>query len=329
MPLPTVDDVRAAAGRLAGVAVRTPLLESPLLNDRLGGRLFVKAEPLQRTGSFKIRGAYNKISQLDAAARARGVVAFSSGNHAQGVAHAAALMGASATIIMPRDAPDIKIANTRAYGAEVILYERNEQDREAIAREIAADCGATLVRPFDDPDIIAGQGTVGLELGEQASDAGAPLDAVIVPCGGGGLVAGCVLALKARDPATHIHAAEPEGFDDMARSLAAGERLANEPGGTSVCDALLSPSTGALTFAVAAPGLVGGLAVTEDEVATAMAVAFEHFRLVVEPGGAVALAAALAGKVPCRDRTVAVVASGGNADPAVYGDMLARANSRA
>ncbi|MDJ0948122.1 MAG: threonine/serine dehydratase [Alphaproteobacteria bacterium] len=323
--LPTITDVRAAAGRLKGIAVRTPLLESPLLNERLGGRLLLKAEPLQRTGSFKIRGAYNRISAIAPEIRARGVVAFSSGNHAQGVAHAAALLEVPATIVMPRDAPAVKIENTRAYGAEVVLHERDERSRAAVAGEIAEERGATLVRPFNDPDVIAGQGTLGLELAEQSAAEEAELDLLLVPCGGGGLVAGCALAIGEASPETEIYAVEPEGFDDMARSLRSGQRVANEPGGSSICDALLSRAPGELTFAVAAPRLAGGLVVGEEEVAVAMAAAFGYFHLVIEPGGAVALAAALAGKIDCRDRTVGVVASGGNADPALYRDLTARA----
>lgn len=310
--------MRAAAGRLANVAVRTPVLESPTLNARVGGRLLVKAEPLQRTGSFKIRGAYNKISRLDAESRRRGVVAFSSGNHAQGVAHAARLLGAPAVIVMPRDAPEVKIRNTRADGAEVVLYERNEQDREAVARRISEERGATLVRPFDDPDVVAGQGTLGLELAEQAAALDADLDALVVPCGGGGLVAGCALAMAEASPRTAVYTAEPAGFDDMARSLAAGRRIANDPGARSICDALLSPAPGELTFAVAAPRLAGGLVVSDEEARAAMVAAFAWLRLVVEPGGAVALAAVLAGGLDCRDRTVGVVLSGGNVDADTY-----------
>jgi threonine dehydratase len=323
--LPTFADVEAAAGRLAGHAVVTPLLESLLLNDRFGGRLLVKAEVLQRTGSFKFRGAFNRISLIPQDERSRGVVAFSSGNHAQGVAAAARLLGIPATIVMPLDAPAIKVSNTRGWGAKVVLYDRWKEDREAIGARISAETGATLVRPYDDPQIMAGQGTIGLELAEQADAAGAGIDAVLAPCGGGGMIGGIALAIAARSPGTMVYAVEPAGFDDTARSLAAGERLSNDPGASSFCDALLAPMPGELTFAVNSTRLAGGFAVTDAEVAAAMAVARDHFKLVVEPGGAVALAAVLTGKIPCEGKTVAVVCSGGNVDPEVYAQALTSA----
>jgi threonine dehydratase len=323
LPLPTVKDVEAAAVRLKGKAVLTPLLESPLLNARLGGRLLVKAEMLQRTGSFKFRGAFNRISLIPQADRARGVIAFSSGNHAQGVAAAAKAFGIAATIIMPSDAPAVKVRNTRALGAEVIFYDRWTESREAIGARLAEETGATLVRPYDDPGIIAGQGTIGLEIAAQAEAAGARLDACVVCCGGGGLVAGTALALADRSPGTPVFAVEPVGFDDTARSLAAGERLANAPGATSFCDAIVTPMPGEVTFRINARLLSGGVAVTDAEVADAMRTAFDALRVVVEPGGAVALAAALSGKVPVEGRTVAVVCSGGNVDPDVFVRVLA------
>ena len=316
--LPVLDDVLAAAARLEGLAVRTPLLESAAVNRRLGFRLLVKAEPLQRTGSFKFRGAYNRLAQLDGEARRRGVVAFSSGNHAQGVAAAAALLGVPAVIVMPSDAPAIKLANTRDYGAEVVLYDRWTEDREAITAALSATRGLTVVKPFDQPEIIAGQGTVALEVLDQA---GTALDAFAAPTGGGGLIAGCGLVLAALSPSTRIYCAEPAGFDDHARSLAAGERLGNPPGGRSICDALLAERPGVLTFALNRNQLAGGVVVDEDEVRHAMAVAFRDYKLVVEPGGAAALAAALVGRIA--GDTVAVVASGGNVDPAVFVSALA------
>ncbi|HEX6013719.1 MAG TPA: threonine/serine dehydratase [Geminicoccaceae bacterium] len=312
-------DVAAAAERLHGVAVETPLLESDALNELAGGRLLVKAEPLQRTGSFKFRGAYNAISVLRPAA----VVAFSSGNHAQGVALAARLLGIPATIVMPADAPRAKLDGTRALGAAVVTYDRAMEDREAIGRELASRTGAVLVRPYDDPLIMAGQGTVGLELGEQAARRGAALDAALICCGGGGLVAGCAVALARVAPDAAVYAVEPHGFDDTARSLAAGDRVANAPGGRSMCDALLAATPGDLTFAVNRRLLAGGLAVTDAEVGEAMRLAFRHLKLAVEPGGAVALAAALAGKLPIRGRTTGVVLSGGNVDAALFADVLA------
>jgi threonine dehydratase len=309
--LPTIADVEAAAERLRGVAARTLLLESDVLNERVGGRVLLKPECLQRTGSFKFRGAYNAISQIDAGA----VVAYSSGNHAQGVAAAARLLGKAATIVMPADAPAIKIENTRAHGAEVRLYDRRRESREAIGAEIAERTGAALIRPYDDPRIIAGQGTAGLETVEQARDRGIRIDVALAPCGGGGLIAGCALALTQSFPGIAIYAVEPMGLDDTARSLEAGDRQTNAPGATPICDALLIPTPGELTFELNRGLLAGGLAVTDDEVRDAMAFACRHLKLVVEPGGAVALAAVLSGKLPLEHRTAAVLLSGGNVDP--------------
>ena len=316
--LPTLVDVEAAAARLRGVAVRTPLLESGTLNERAGGRVLLKAECLQRTGSFKFRGAYNTIGQIEADA----VVAYSSGNHAQGVAAAAKLLGKAATIVMPADAPAIKIENTRAYGAEVRLYDRATESREAIGAEIAARTGAALIRPYDDPRIIAGQGTAGLEFAEQARERGAVPDLALVPCGGGGLIAGCALALKAAFRGIAVHAVEPEGLDDTRRSLEAGERVVNAPGATSICDALLLPTPGELTFALNRQLLAGGLTVSDDEVRSAIAFAFRHLKLVLEPGGAVGLAAVLSGKLSLEGQTAAVVLSGGNVDPGLFAGAI-------
>ena len=322
--LPTIADVRDAATRLKGKAVRTPLLEAPLLNERVGGRILLKAECLQRTGSFKFRGAYNRIAQIPVRDRARGVVAFSSGNHAQGVACAARMLGLPATIVMPSDAPRMKIENTKTYGAKVVLYERFTEDRDAISKRIAEETGATIIRPFDDPGIIAGQGTIGLELAEQLAEADASPDAVTVCCGGGGLVSGTALALEETLPGVPVYAVEPADFDDTARSLKSGERLGNAPDARSICDALLSPTPGVLTFAINSRLLAGGIGVTDDEALEAMAAAFRYLKIMLEPGGAVSLAAVLTGKVPADGRTVAVVASGGNCDP----DMFARALAR-
>jgi threonine dehydratase len=317
--LPTFADVEAASERLRGIAVRTPLLEFEALNEQAGGRVLLKAECLQRTGSFKFRGAYNTISQIDADA----VVAYSSGNHAQGVAAAARLLNKAATIVMPADAPAIKIENTKAYGAAVRLYDRARESREAIGAEIAAGSGAALIKPYDDPRIIAGQGTGGLEIAAQARDRGVEVDIALVPCGGGGLIAGCALALRAAFPGIAIHAVEPAGLDDTARSLEAGARQANAPDAISICDALLIPTPGELTFTINRQVLAGGLAVSDDEVRGAMAFAFRHLKLVIEPGGAVALAAVLSGKLPLEHRTAAVVLSGGNVDPALFATAIA------
>ncbi len=321
--LPGHDDVLAAARRLEGVVRTTPLLLGTPLDDLTGGRILLKLESLQHTGSFKLRGAYNRLVQLSAAERAAGVVAFSSGNHAQGVAEAARQLGLHAAIVMPADAPQAKVAGTRALGAEVILYDRSRENREEIAARLAAERGATLVPSYDDPHIIAGQGTVGLELMRQAEAADLVPDDVVVCCSGGGLVSGCALAIRHRHPATRVYSAEPREFDDTRRSLEAGERVANKPGATSICDALLAPTPGVLTFELMRRLLAGGVAVTDDEVRAAMAFAFRRLRLVVEPGGAVALAAVLSGQLPVRDRTVAVVVSGGNVDSGTFAQALA------
>jgi threonine dehydratase len=321
-PLPDVTAVEAAAARLAGHAVETPLLESPDLNARAGGRVLIKPETLQRTGSFKFRGAFNKISQIPEGHKG-GVVAFSSGNHAQGVAAAAQLRGLPAAIVMPADAPAIKVANTRGYGAEVILYDRYREDRERVGAALAEERGAVLVRPYDDPDVIAGQGTIGLEIARQSQAKGALPDIVLAPCGGGGMISGCAVALTALVPGIRIYAVEPAGFDDTARSLAAHRRLANEAGQTTICDALMAGMPGELTFALNDRLLAGGLAVNDDEVKAAMAYAFRVLKLVVEPGGAVALAAVLAGKIDLRGRTAAIVCSGGNVDAAMFCAVIA------
>ncbi len=320
---PDFDDVRRASERLQALAVRTPLLESQALNQLLRGRVLVKAEPLQRTGSFKFRGAYNCISRLDPAERKRGVVAYSSGNHAQGVAAAAALLEAPATIVMPRDAPRPKIENTRALGAEIVLYDRASESREEIAEALAAERGVAIVRPYDDPQIIAGQGSVGLEIAEQLEELKLVPDAVLVPVGGGGLISGTALGLHGRLPEVPLYGVEPEGFDDTARSLAAGRRLENAAGAESFCDALLAPTPGELTFAINRQHLAPGLAVSDADVAQAMACAFATLKLVIEPGGAVALAALLAGRFEVREKVVVVVASGGNVAPELFAQVLA------
>jgi threonine dehydratase len=321
--LPDFGDVRAAAARLSGHARRTPLLAGTPLDARTGGRILLKLETLQHMGSFKFRGAYNRLSQLDAAQRKAGVVAFSSGNHAQGVAYAAQLLGVPATIVMPADAPRVKMQNTLALGAEVVTYDRSRESREEIAARLATERGAVLVPSFDDPDIIAGQGTVGLEIVEQSAELGGTLDDVIVCTSGGGLVAGTALAVRARSPATRVWTAEPEGHDDHRRSLAAGRRESNAPGTRSICDALLAPEPGVLTFEINRRLLAGGLAVNDAEVRAAIAYAARTLKLVVEPGGAVALASVLAGKVEVTGRTVVVVLSGGNIDDDLLRDVLA------
>ena len=321
---PTFADVQAAALRLHGVALRTPLLENARVNAMLGGRLFLKAECLQRTGSFKLRGAYNFLSQMSTEERGRGAVGWSSGNHAQGLAEAARLMKMKATIVMPADAPALKVANTRASGADIVLYDRVKDSRETIGTDIARRTGATIVPPYDHPWILTGQGTAGLEIVEQAREAGVTLDAVAAPCSGGGLSTGIALAVKGLSPATSVHAGEPAGFDDLACSLAAGSKQTNDKLSGSICDALLAPTPGDVTFPLALRLLGPGLVVSDDEVLDAMELAFREFKLVVEPGGAVALAAALTGKLPVKGRAVAVVCSGGNVDHATFSRALGR-----
>lgn len=324
VPPPTARDVDAAADRIAGRAVRTPLLESAILNRRLDARVLVKAEPLQFTGSFKFRGAYNRLCQLSEPQRQAGVVAYSSGNHAQGVAAAAGILGIPATIVMPADAPAIKLDNTRGYGAEVVTYERSAEDRAAIARDIAARRNAVLVPPFDDPDIIAGQGTAGREMARQAAERGAELDMMVCPVGGGGLIAGCSIALKAANERVEIYGVEPEAFDDTRRSLARGDRVAVTASAGSICDALLAPMPGEMTFAINRTTLSGVLTVSDDEAMAAMAVAFRDLKLVVEAGGAVALAAVLSRKIDVAGRSVGVICSGGNVDPVLFAEALSR-----
>ncbi len=317
------DDVAAAAERLAGHATLTPVLENATLNEATGARVLLKPECLQRSGSFKFRGAFNRLSKLDAGERAAGVVAYSSGNHAQGVAAAAQLLGVAATIVMPHDAPRIKLDNTLAYGAEVIGFDRLSESREEIAARVAAERGAVLVPSYDDVDIIAGQGTCGLELARQATELGVTLDVLLVCCGGGGLIAGIATAFAEESPATAIYSVEPAAFDDTARSLAAGRRLENPADARSICDALLAPTPGEITFAINQRLLQGGLSVSDEEVRRAMRFAFARLKLVVEPGGAVALAAVLTEKLELAGRNVGVVISGGNVDAALYAQVLA------
>ncbi|THD81546.1 threonine/serine dehydratase [Aliigemmobacter aestuarii] len=321
---PGIVEIEATALRLRDHVLRTPLLHSPFLDAIAGRRLLVKAECLQPTGSFKVRGGWAAVSALAPEVRARGVIAYSSGNHAQGVARAAAAMGAPCVIVMPADAPRVKIDNTRALGAEVVLYDRETDDRDAIGGAIASDRGLTLIKPFDDPQVIAGQGTAGLELAEQAAHLEALHADVLVCCGGGGLAAGIALALESRAPGLRVRTCEPAGFDDTARSLASGTRQRNATMGGSVCDAIVTPSPGLLTLPVlerlAGPGLV----VTDDEALHAMALAFQHLHIVLEPGGAVSLAAALFRKDEIAGDTVFCIATGGNVDPALYRETLTR-----
>lgn len=323
MNAPTFADIEDAARQIQGAAIRTPLLRVDALDARTGGQVFVKAEPLQRTGSFKFRGAYNRISRLTEAEKHRGVVAYSSGNHAQAVAKAASMRGVRAIIVMPADAPKLKIEGTRGYGGEVVLYDRHTESREDIAARVQAETGAVLVPPFEDPFIIAGQGTAGLEAADDLAVLGLMPDVVLCPTSGGGFMAGTALTFEARAPRAACYAVEPFDFDDTGRSLASGKRETNAAAAGGLCDALLTPTPGELTFSINQPRLAGALKVTDEEVFRGMAFAFRWLKIVIEPGGCVALAAALAGKLDLKGKTVLVIASGGNVDPDVFARALA------
>lgn len=316
-----IREIEAAARRLDGVAVRTPLLRNHALDEVAGGRVWVKPECLQATGSFKIRGAYNFLSQLTPDEATRGVVAFSSGNHAQGVAAAGAVLGIHAAIVMPEDAPRAKLENTKRLGGEVITYDRYTGDREAIARDIAKKRGAVVVPSYDHDHIIAGQGTVGLEIARQCEEHGTVPDVVLVCCGGGGLVSGTAVALKHFFAEASVHTVEPEEFDDTARSLRSGQRQYISKDARSICDALQAHTPGKLTFDIMKRMLAQGLTVSDVEVCAAMRFAFQNLKLVVEPGGAVALAALLARKIDTAGKTTVVVVSGGNVDTELYAEI--------
>jgi len=313
--------IHAAYGRIQPVVRQTPLLSSPFLDEIAGRKLLVKPECLQHTGSFKFRGAYAALSGMDAAKRARGVIAYSSGNHAQGVALAAKMHGTTATIIMPADAPEMKIANTKALGADVVLYNRANEDRDEIGARLSAERGLTLVKPFDDPLVIAGQASVGLEIAVQCEVAEAE---VLVPCGGGGLTSGMALALSEARPAWRVHPVEPEEFDDAARALISGKREENTRRDGSVCDAIITPSVGEITFPILRKHCAAGIVVREDEAMQAMALAFSRLKIVIEPGGAVALAAALFHGDKLSGDTVIAVASGGNVDAEMFARAVVR-----
>lgn len=316
--------IDAAADRLRGHARRTPLLSSPFLDQIAGRRVFVKPECLQHTGSFKFRGAWSAISALEDGTRSRGVIAFSSGNHAQGVAYAAQLHGIPSVIVMPADAPRLKIENTRALGAEVVLYDRDREDRDEIGERLSAERGLTLIRPFDEPLVIAGQGTAGLEIAEQAADLGIENAEILINCGGGGLTSGIALALEARAPGFRPRTVEPEGFDDVARSLRSGGRERNNRMSGSLCDAIVTPSPGQLTFPIMQRLCGPGLVVSDDDCLRAMAAAFLRLKIVLEPGGAASLAAALYHPDQISADTVICVATGGNVDPEVFQMALSK-----
>lgn len=316
--------IEAARQRMNGEAIRTPLMSSPFLDEIAGRKVLIKPECLQRTGSFKFRGGWSAVSALQPDVRKRGVIAFSSGNHAQGVALAASLHGVPAVIIMPRDAPAIKIENTKAYGAEVVLYDRANEDRDAIGAKLSEERGLTLIRPYDEPLVIAGQGTVGLEIAEQAQEASIEKAEVLVCCGGGGLTSGVALALEAKSPGLKVRTVEPEHFDDVARSLASGKIERNAALSGSICDAIITPQPGNITFPILKRLCGAGIAVTEEEALRAMVLAFQRLKIVVEPGGAVALAAALFHGDELETDTVIAIASGGNVDAAIMADALSK-----
>jgi len=319
----SIEDIRAAASRLKGIAVRTPLIESPLLNERAGGRVFVKPENLQNGGAFKFRGAYNRLSQFTEAEKAAGALAFSSGNHAQGIALAAKMLGIKATIVMPEDAPTLKVEGTRGYGADVVFYDRYNEDREEVAAKVARESGAILVPPYNSTHIIAGQGTVGFEIVQDLQALGLTADQALINCGGGGLAAGAFTAFYDAFPEMAGYVVEPEEFDDVKRSLETGELQEVDFGARSICDALLTPSPGELTFPILQGHGVKGLTVTDDEARRAVAYAAKTLKLVGEPGGVVSLAAVLAGKVETEDKVTVCVISGGNIDPAMLQECLA------
>lgn len=321
--LPEFRDIESAARRLEPVALPTPMLSNPELDAATGGRILLKCETLQRTGSFKFRGAYNALASMTAEERRNGVVACSSGNHAQGVAAAAALFGVPATIVMPANSPAAKLEGTRRLGANIVPYDREREDRDAIAAAIVAETGAVCVHPFNDSRVIAGQGTVGLEIAAHCRAEAIEPEAVLVPCSGGGLAAGVHLALSGALPGARVHVVEPAGFDDYGRSLAAGSLERNPAMTGSICDALLAPTPGAIGFEINRRLGAGAVAVTDDEVLAAMAFAFLRLKLVVEPGGAVALAALLSGRFEARARCIVAVLSGGNVDPATIESALA------
>jgi threonine dehydratase len=315
----SLDDVRRAARVLGGVIIRTPLLENPDVNRMLGGRLLLKAENMQRTGAFKIRGAYHRMHCLSEAERARGAVSYSSGNHALGLARAAQALGSSAVVVMPSDAPAAKQAAVRAMGAQITTYDRDTQDSADVVAQIIAQSGRIEIPPSAHPQILMGAGTAALELLE---DAGSPPDCVLVPCGGGGLTAATAAVMAQAAPQTQVYAAEPELFDDTCKSLRAGHRIANPKGQRTICDAIMTPIPGEMTFAINQRLLAGGVTASDAEVRAAMRFAFEHFKVVAEPGAVVGLAAVLSGRVPIAGRTIATVLTGGNIDPARFPALL-------
>lgn len=318
----TLQDICDAASALRAIVTRTPLLENADVNKAIGGRLLIKAECAQRTGAFKIRGAYNCIRQLSDAERARGVITYSSGNHAQGVALAAQLLATSALIVMPDDIPRAKVQATRSLGAEITTFNRDSENSDEVVERLRNETGRLVVPPSANPQVLAGAGTVAVELLEQAETLGANLDAVLVPCGGGGLTAATAVVMQALSPTTDIYSVEPELFDDTRRSLIAGKRLANPRGQRTICDAIMTPIPNDVTFPINLDLLKGGLVASDSEVRQAMRFAFDHYRIVVEPGAAVGIAAVLGGRIDIRGKAVATIVTGGNIDPARFCTLL-------
>ena len=315
---PSLADIQDAATALSDIVIHTPLMENAEVNARLGGRLLIKAENAQRTGAFKIRGAYNRIRQMDAAQKKRGVIAYSSGNHGQAVALAASLVGTNALIVMPNDASALKMERIRQFGGQVVTYMRAQELGDDAAKRIQAETNRVMVPPSEDSRVMAGAGTVGLELHHQALACNTDLDAILVPCGGGGLAATTAIVMATLRPATKVYAAEPELFDDTCRSLIAGKRLANPKGRKTICDAIMTPTPGKTTFSINKTHLAGGHSVTDDQVRAAMKCAFDDYKSVVEPGAAVGLAAVLSGKIDIEGKTIAVILTSGNVDTATY-----------
>lgn len=320
------EDIEAAAQGLSGVVSKTPLFENPDVNDRLSGRLLIKAECAQRTSSFKIRGAYNRIRKMSGSERDRGVITYSSGNHAQGVALAARLLGSSALIVMPDDAPPQKYESTKALGAEIATFDRNTEDSNEVVSRLRAETGRLIVPPSGDVRVLAGAATVATELFRQSKEVEASLDSVLVPCGGGGLTAATAFVMQELSPRTQVYAVEPELFDDTRRSLLVGERVVNPKGQWTICDAIMTPTPNPQTFEINKKLLAGGLVASDDDVRDAMLFAFENFKIVVEPGAAVGIAAVLNGQIDIKNRTIATIVTGGNISPDRFCDLLKPAN---
>ena len=325
----TVDAIYEAADALNGVVTRTPLLENIDVNARLGGRILIKAEHAQRTGAFKIRGAYNRLRFMSTAERKRGVITYSSGNHAQGLALAARLIRTTAMIVMPADTPKSKIENTEALGASVVTFDRDNSDSNEIVSRLKEETGRIVVPPSGDVRTLAGAGTAALELSQQAEEADASLDAVLVPCGGGGLTAATAFLMQQLTPRTRVFAVEPELFDDTRRSLEAGERVTNPKGQRTICDSIMTPTPNEHTFEINRKLLAGGLIASDNDVRIAMRFAFDTFKIVIEPGAAVGIAAVLNGQIDIRGKTIAVFTTGGNVDPGRYCELVNSASGMA